>query len=93
MSVTAALHDSVAPLSFLLGRWAGEGRGSYPTIEPFEYGEEITVSHVASRSSPTPSAPGASTTAAPCTPRPATGAALRPPTSSSSSLIPPVWWK
>jgi hypothetical protein len=44
--VTAPLHDSVTPLSFLLGRWAGEGEGSYPTIEPFQYGEEITVSHV-----------------------------------------------
>jgi len=43
---TATLHDAVIPLSFLLGRWAGEGEGSYPTIEAFGYGEEITVSHV-----------------------------------------------
>jgi len=46
LPVTASLHDAVAPLSFLLGRWAGEGEGSYPTIEPFHYGEEITWSHV-----------------------------------------------
>jgi hypothetical protein len=44
--VSAAMDDGVAPLSFLLGRWAGEGEGSYPTIEPFRYGEEITLSHV-----------------------------------------------
>jgi hypothetical protein len=43
---TPPLHDAVVPLSFLLGRWAGEGEGSYPTIEPFQYGEEITLSHV-----------------------------------------------
>jgi THAP4-like, heme-binding beta-barrel domain len=45
-SVSTSLHAAVAPLSFLLGRWAGEGEGSYPTIETFHYGEEITLSHV-----------------------------------------------
>jgi len=29
-------------LSTLIGRWKGEGKGTYPTIEPFEYGEEST---------------------------------------------------
>ncbi len=37
------------PLDMLLGTWAGRGRGFYPSIEPFEYTEEITFSAVAGK--------------------------------------------
>lgn len=40
------LHPSVTGLAPLLGVWAGQGRGVYPTIEPFEYLEEIIFGHV-----------------------------------------------
>ncbi len=40
------MHPDLLDLAFLLGRWAGEGDGEYPTIEPFRYGEEVTFSHV-----------------------------------------------
>ncbi len=35
-------HAALGPLLGLVGTWRGSGRGSYPTIEPFAYGEEVT---------------------------------------------------
>src|ERR1700751_4083512 len=42
----AALHPDVEELAPLLGTWAGRGEGKYPTIQPFEYLEEVVFSHV-----------------------------------------------
>jgi hypothetical protein len=38
-------HPDLAPVRFLLGRWEGAGVGGYPTIESFQFGQEISFSH------------------------------------------------
>ena len=37
------------PFGALAGTWTGEGAGSYPTIEPFGYREELTIEAVPGR--------------------------------------------
>ncbi|KHN40169.1 UPF0678 fatty acid-binding protein-like protein [Glycine soja] len=39
------IHPAVAPLSYLLGTWRGQGEGGFPTINSFSYGEELHFSH------------------------------------------------
>lgn len=40
------LHPDCVQIAYLLGTWRGEGKGEYPTIQPFAYGEEIRFWHV-----------------------------------------------
>jgi len=35
------IHPNCAPLAWLIGTWAGNGHGEYPTIEDFQFGQEI----------------------------------------------------
>lgn len=40
------LHPAVEQLGWLLGTWRGAGVGDYPTIESFQFGQEIVISHI-----------------------------------------------
>lgn len=42
----SVIHGDLAPFAALIGRWRGEGFGSYPTIDPFRYGEEMEFASV-----------------------------------------------
>ena len=39
------LHPNCGPVAWLLGTWRGNGRGDYPTIEAFEYRQELIFTH------------------------------------------------
>ena len=39
------LHPNCGPVAWLLGTWRGNGHGDYPTIEGFEFGQELIFTH------------------------------------------------
>ena len=41
-----SLHPSLEPVVHLVGTWRGTGQGEYPTIDSFEYTEEVTFTDV-----------------------------------------------
>ena len=44
-AIPADLHPNLLPVAFLLGHWHGNGHGAYPTIEPFDFGQEVAFTH------------------------------------------------
>ncbi len=46
---TPVVHPDLAALAPLIGTWSGTGHGSYPTIEPFDYREELLFAPVGDR--------------------------------------------
>jgi len=43
--IPSDLHPDLMPLAWLLGHWQGRGHGDYPTIEAFEFGQEVAFTH------------------------------------------------
>jgi hypothetical protein len=39
------LHPDILGLAWLLGQWHGNGRGEYPTIEPFSFEQDVAFAH------------------------------------------------
>ncbi len=39
------LHPNCGPVAWLLGTWRGNGHGDYPTIDKFEFGQELVFAH------------------------------------------------
>ena len=39
------LHPALVPLAWLMGQWEGSGHGDYPTIERFQFDQEVAFAH------------------------------------------------
>ncbi|MDN5745430.1 MAG: FABP family protein [Nocardioidaceae bacterium] len=39
------LHPNCAPIAWMLGTWRGNGHGDYPTIDAFQFGQELIFTH------------------------------------------------
>lgn len=43
--IPSDLHPDLVPLAWLLGGWHGNGRGEYPTIDPFTFEQDVVFAH------------------------------------------------
>jgi hypothetical protein len=43
--IPADLHPDLTPLAWLLGQWEGSGHGDYPTIDRFQFDQEVAFAH------------------------------------------------
>lgn len=43
--IPSDLHRDLVPFAWLLGTWHGNGKGEYPTIEPYEFEQDVVFAH------------------------------------------------
>ncbi len=43
MGDAVAMNPGIEPIGFLVGHWVGRGHGTYPTIDPFDYEEDVVL--------------------------------------------------
>jgi hypothetical protein len=39
------LHPDLMPIAWMLGTWQGNGRGAYPGIDPYQFGQQAVFVH------------------------------------------------
>ena len=43
--IPAGLHPNLMGLAWMIGRWEGSGKGSYPGTEDFDFGQQVDFAH------------------------------------------------
>ena len=42
---SADLHPDLTPIAWMIGRWEGSGKATYPGTEDFDFGQQIDFAH------------------------------------------------
>jgi hypothetical protein len=43
--ITSDLHRDLMPIAWMIGRWEGSGKGTYPGTEDFDFGQQVDFAH------------------------------------------------
>jgi hypothetical protein len=43
--ISGDLHPDLMPIAWMIGRWEGSGKGTYPGTEDFDFGQQVDFAH------------------------------------------------
>jgi hypothetical protein len=43
--ISQDLHPDLMPIAWMIGRWEGSGKGTYPGTEDFDFGQQVDFAH------------------------------------------------